>query len=346
MKLLTQIRELLIMPLMSKQGVHLDPLQNGPPDMQEWSKRQLDVWNSAEMETFRDCLRVDHLDVRESVLDDLARYHDISPEEARERCLHWEAWSVNEWTAADRSTPEAVQAFYNSVESWSFDCLWYAYQQATGHAYPASILAAQFAQARVPGGAHLDFGSGVGMTSCLFDRLGFSSTMADVSPTLLSFARWRMERHGQRLAQINLTQEKLPSSAYDIVTAIDSLMCATDFDEAVADIHRALKPDGWLLANFDVRAEATPETAWHLYHSVVDLEHRLLLAGFKRVSAPEYMLPTYRRMALDSTEYRLRRQLLCATLPLRRLLEPAQRVRWPTPTRIRRVLKRLLQAWH
>ncbi len=340
MNLRHRLRDIFVKPVAGKQGVHLDPLEMGPLDTREWSKQQHAVWASPEMQTFRDCLRQGNLDIREAVLDDLACYYHISAAEARERCLHWEAWSAQEWSATDRNSPEAVQAFYDSVESWTYDCLWYAYQQAMGYAYPASVVAAQYAIS-ASAKDHLDFGSGVGLTSHLFTRLGIRSTMADVSPTLLTFAQWRMERRGVRVPVINLTKDTLPSNAFDIVTAIDSLFCATDFDQAVANIHRSLKPGGHLLATFDVRAKDLPETAWHLYHSVVDLEHRLQIAGFKRVSTTEFTLPTYQRLELGSPEYATRRQLLQASLPIRRVLEPARRVRWPTPSRVARVLRRL-----
>ena len=185
---------------LASQGLHVDPTLN-PPASQTWHPDVAEAVNSPEMSTFRSVLAVGDQDIRTSVLQELAEYHGYTPDECLERCLHWEDWSVEEWSAADRSTPEAIQEFYQSVESWAFDLMWYAYLQCSGHGYPASVIAVRFAKRMVTGRDHLDFGSGTGTTAQLFMRFGFRTTMADISAPLLKYAAWRMERHGDQAKQ-------------------------------------------------------------------------------------------------------------------------------------------------
>src|ERR1700689_3921531 len=135
--------KLLPPPPVLRQGVHPDPADPATPplDPQSWSKARQQAFASAEMELFRACLRRPEApDVRAAVLDDLSSYSGLPPTECVERCLNWESWSVEEWLAADRSGTDRFTNFYRTTESWAFDLLWYAYMQAEGCGYPASVL--------------------------------------------------------------------------------------------------------------------------------------------------------------------------------------------------------------
>lgn len=339
--LLERIRDIVFVPLQAKQGVHFDPGQVDMASLREMGPEEIEVRNSPEMELFRACVRIGDKDARASILDDLAQYHGMTPEQALDRCLHWEQWSVEEWSAADRTTSEGLQDFYDTVQSWAFDLIWYAYQQCENYGFPASVVSLRFAKQRCPGGAHLDFGSGVGLTSQLFARGGMRTTMADVSGSLLKFARWRQARRGDEIEQINLSREELPSAAFDIVTAVDTLVHVSDFDGSLAALHRALKPSGWLLANFDVRQKGAAESAWHLHDNLVLLEHWMVKGGFIREPTSDYMQPVWRRLEKGGAEHRAALAKSARELPFRRSWAVASRVRWPTPGRIARVAKRL-----
>jgi SAM-dependent methyltransferase len=233
------------------------------------------------------------------------------------RCLHWEDWSVEEWAAADRSTPEGIQDFYQSVQSWAFDLMWYAYLQTTGDGYPASVIAARFARDIGTGRDHLDFGSGTGTTAQLFSRLGFRTTMADISEPLLTYAAWRLERHGDQASRILLTSNELPADAYDVITALDTLVHVTDFDATARDLRRAIRDGGYLLANFDVRKEAHG-SQWHLYHDVHDVEHRLRAAGFVRTHSFAGITNCYRAVDPTRPGFKLAIAADAAVLPVKR----------------------------
>jgi SAM-dependent methyltransferase len=326
----------------ASQGKHLDPAELPPPDVLVWPREQRAAWGSPEMDVFRSCLRIGSMDERSSVLDDLSKFHSLSPQECLERCLHWERWSVSEWKSGDRTTTDGLQAFYDSVQSWSFDLSWYAYNQAMGFGYPASVLAVKFAREHVPGGAHLDFGSGVGVTSQLFRRFGFSSTLGDVSKPLLDFASFRHERRGERIPLLNLAASPMPDAAYDIVTAVDTLVHVPVFSETVRALHRAIRPGGWLLANFDVRLPAE-ESAWHLHNDDLRLHYELHQGGFVRMKTLAGATYCYQRVEPGGVLHRAAtfRQELLMTPPARAVTTTARRIRWPTPLRVARALERL-----
>ena len=104
-----------------------------------------------------------------------------------------EAESVKEWQATADDTPTGLSEFYNSVESWSFDLLWYAYVQSAGFGYPGTVIIADRVGPAPADGRMLDLGSGVGVTAQVFTALGYEVTLADLSGPLLNFARWRLE---------------------------------------------------------------------------------------------------------------------------------------------------------
>jgi SAM-dependent methyltransferase len=307
----------------TSQGVHVDPAERAAED--EWQPPDKEAAvASQEMEIYRSALTIDGHDVRDSILNELSEYYGYSPDECLKRCLHWEDWSVEEWQSADRSTPKGIQEFYSSVESWAFDLMWYAYLQSTGDGYPAAVIAARFAKDNVVGRDHLDFGSGTGTTAQLFSRLGFTSTMADVSAPLLKYAGWRLERHGDAAARIDLTTEELPTDSYDFITALDTLVHVTDFDATARDLHRAIRPGGYLLANFDVRKEGDHGTQWHLYHDQYDVDHRLRAAGFIRTDTLAGITHCYQAVDPTRLSFKLAMAADGAALPLRRSKDRAR----------------------
>ena len=299
--------KLLPPPPVLRQGVHPDPGDPAIPhlDPQSWSGARQQAFASPEMELFRTCLLLPGApNVRTAVLDDLGSYSGLPPEECVERCRNWESWSVEEWLAADRSGTDGATTFYRTTESWAFDLLWYAYMQSEGHGYPTSVLALRTIAAQGTGPAHLDFGSGVGVTSQLFARAGYETTLADISTSLLDFARHRLSRRGEAARFIDLNDEKLESGRYDVITALDTLVHVPDLADVVADLHRALRPGGWLVTNFDVRPPS-PENAWHLYEDDLDLRAIVRRAGFAP-SGRFGQYVAYRRVDPSDADQRLR----------------------------------------
>lgn len=312
-----------------KQGLHPDPLET-PLSTQErarWSERQRRAYESHEMDIFRAALVLPGLpDLRDGVLDDLSTFYELPPSECLRRCLHWEELSTEEWQAADRTSPEGLAAFYNSTTSWSFDLLWYAYLEATGLAYPVAPAIAQTALQACRGRRHLDFGSGVGIGSQLFQGLGYDTCLADVSKTLQAFAKFRLERRGIQASYIDLNEDRLPHRSFDVITAVDTLAHVPDVAATAAELHAALAPGGILFANFDVRPR-TQENAWHLYEDDLLPRWKLQRAGFEPVAVLDGMITAYRWVDPENVIHTARgvRDVILLRSPLR-----------PTYRRIRR----------
>ncbi|GAY12605.1 hypothetical protein TOK_1093 [Pseudonocardia sp. N23] len=278
-----------------EQGVYADPAELPPLDPSDWGERQREAFESPEMTAFVDTLRVDGKDVRESLLDDLATYHGITPDQAREECLGWERSSADEWRRAGASDGERGRVeFYRSTRSWAFDLCWWAYLQAEGRADASNVMALRFAQQHVIGRRHLDFGSGIGVTSQLFARSGWSSTSADLSSTLLDFVRFRHERRDDEVTRIDLGEAGLPAGAFDAITAVDTLAHVPDVYATCRRLHAALGPGGVLIANFDIR-EPSDGTAWHLYSDAQRPLFDLRRAGFVPIGSVGYGLVGYRK---------------------------------------------------
>ena len=266
------------------QGLHIDPLDpDVPPRPTPSGRAARAALASEELDRYRDALRLHSGDdVRAAVLDDLSTYFGIDREECVARCIHWEASSVEEWFGDDRGTPDGLLDFYRTTQSWAFDLLWHAYLQAEGYEFPASVIAAQYLRhRRVAPGVHLDFGSGVGVTSQLFASEGYETHLSDVSTSLLDFARFRLVRRGQAATYLDLSAADLPAGRYDVITAIDTLAHVPDVTDVACRLHAALRPGGWLFANVDVRTPGRA-SAWHLQNDAVHVALELRRVGFRR----------------------------------------------------------------
>ena len=74
----------------------------------------------------------------------------------------------------------------------------------------------------------------------------------------------------------------LPDAAFDLITALDVLMLVPDIADTAARLHRALRPGGLLVGNFDVR-RPSDTNAWHLYEDDLPLRWAIERAGFAPV---------------------------------------------------------------
>lgn len=290
------------------QGRHVDP--HDPAALSKhsigWTKERTAAYQSAEMDAFREGLYAPGgRGARAGVLDDLVTFHHIEEAEAVQRCLDWEGASVAEWERQPRDSRSAIAEFYSSVESWSFDLLWYAYLQAAGFGYPQPVIIARHLTAEQRSGNLLDFGSGVGAGAQLFDGLGFTVDLADVSKPLLEFAQFRLDRRGMRARYLDLTTASLPQAHYDVVVAIDTLVLVPDIAQTARDLHAAIKEGGLLFAHYDVR-RAGRANAWHLYDDDLPMRYAVERAGFAPVGLIDNTIWIYRRQSTAPPRRRIR----------------------------------------
>jgi len=247
-----------------------------------------DRGREALLEVWRESLVLDGFDdPAESALHELALYFGMSPDEARQRCLNWEQESVAEWEARDRSSPEGLRDFYHTTQSWIFDTVWYHAQQYHGGQPAESVMIAE-RLAGIKSGRHLDFGSGPGSTSLFFSKLGWQVSLADISTTLLEFARWRFAHRNLPAEFYDLNQEELPTEAFDLVTACDVMVHVPDPAATLRQLHRALKPGGLLVFNVDARPKRERENQWHLYLHAYPVLRPVRGVGFERLPRLEF----------------------------------------------------------
>lgn len=185
-------------------------------------------------------------DLVESGVRELAEYFGVSRDEARRACLSALDDSRREWNLSPRQTHAQVIDFYRHTRSYLFEHVWWHATDTAENSANVEIL--NYALGR---GAreYLDFGSGVGSNAILFARSGFKVTLADVSETMLGFARWRMERRGLAAEFINLNHQQLPRGRFDLVTAVDLCEHLTSPDLEFKRIAESLKVGGAFVFN-------------------------------------------------------------------------------------------------
>ena len=329
------IAQFLVRPLKKSQGLHIDPELVPAPDPLTWHADQRDSFTDSTMSRLRDCVGLNG-DCRSSVLAELAEFHSESLETAYHKCIHWEQLSIEEWTSADRSTPAGQQDFYDSLTSWKYDLAWYAYLQTTGHAFPQAVAVLKFLEARKISGTLRDFGSGIALNAQFFNRSSFDVTIADVSRPLLEYASWRFKRHNDAIKIINLKDAKLPDSTFDVVTAFDVLVHVPDFNATAEQLHRTIKPSGWLFANFDTRSRDDASSS-HLHNNEFDLDRRVKRAGFVKRHVIGGFLGCYQRVESDTLIHRVRNSWEGLLAPILTVWSLLGRVRWPTPSRLQKL---------
>jgi hypothetical protein len=282
---------------------HLDPLtlvqDEGAAQLEE---RRLRIASTG-MQAFRKALLADGSDdIRESILGDLRGYF------------------TDQYFAAAGPAEEAER---DKVAMWSINLLWYAYLQAEGFAYEVQVDIAGAARTARASSRHLDFGSGIGVTSQLFHSLGYEVELADVEEGLLAFARYRLERRGVSARYIHLGNQPLQSNLYDAVTAIDTLSFVPDFQTSARAIRRSMRMGGLLFANFDTRRGV--QIGWDiLYDDDLRLRRQLHESGFE----PELRLGagvrSYRAVETDGLRHMRRRLRDNLLFPARRLYRQAR----------------------
>lgn len=246
-------------------------------------------------ELWRESLVVDgYTDPAESALHELSLYFGIPPEEARARCLRWERDSVAEWEAAPRDTEAGLLDFYRTQQSWIFDTVWYHAQQYTGAMPAESVMIAERLEGTPPG-RQLDFGAGPGSTSLFFSRLGWDVALADISTTMLAFARWRLERRGISAGYYDTATDALPDEAFDLITACDVMVHVPDPRATLRQLHRALRAGGYLVFNVDARPRPSRETQWHLYPYAYPVLRPVRALGFAHEPKLEFF-HVYRKL--------------------------------------------------
>jgi 2-polyprenyl-3-methyl-5-hydroxy-6-metoxy-1,4-benzoquinol methylase len=231
----------------------------------------------------------------QAVIHQLADYSGLSLDEVRNIVSDTNEISKRKWSEADRSTPDGLRAFYSSVTNWVFGNISYHARQAEGREgpYPAFPIQVADALKNLKPGHHLDFGSGVGTASLLFQRFGWKITLADISTPLLDFARWRLSRSNISADFIDLNKDKLEEGRYDLITAFNTMAHVPDVRQTVSELRGALRPGGLLVFDIDARKPA-PGNEWFLYQHPYQVLRGIRALGYARMT-PIGAMHVYRR---------------------------------------------------
>ncbi len=255
---------------------HPDPARDPAPDRSAWPAYWRCAAESTVMSEFRAALRLrEGMAVRASVIDDLCTHYGCTEAACIDQCVNWGRYFDAEWGAA-----ASPADFHRSTRSSSFSLLWSAYCQSEAYMWPGCVGTVDAVEhAGHFAGDHLDFAAGVGTTSQLFARLGYRTTLADISTSMLEFARFRLERRGTDAAYIDLNTQQLPVGAYDVITATDVLWLIAEPVATFRALHAALKPNGVLVAN--INPSGSKEARWEIYHEDLPVRRQLQASGFE-----------------------------------------------------------------
>jgi 2-polyprenyl-3-methyl-5-hydroxy-6-metoxy-1,4-benzoquinol methylase len=215
-------------------------------------------------------------DLRTGLFREVAAYYQIADlAEVERRCANAVATLRHEWQESDAPDPKSkIENFYESPTTIYELIEWHTLQDDTGPL--AYVLGLDIAREhRVA--TCLDFGSGIGSGALLFAHAGIRMTLADISTTLLDFARWRFTRRGLSVQTLDLKQATLPDSSFDMILAMDVFEHLAEPVQVVEQLWRALRPGGLLFAR--IHAEEDADRPQHIVRDFAPTFRRMRELG-------------------------------------------------------------------
>lgn len=240
-------------------------------------------------------------DLLASAVRELADYFGISREAAAARASEALNRTRDAWNAAPRRTREEIEGFYNTSQDYIFELVHWHATLSEGETL-ANVAALEVAE-RLGARRYLDFGGGVGANLLLFASAGIEVADADISDTLLAFARWRLERRGVSASFFDLKVESLPNGRFDLLTAVDVLEHVPDPVATLGSALPALTPRGLAIVAMGFGIDA--DHPMHLVHSPRKFLSGVRALGLERENPPELgdfsFLRAYRRVERSRT---------------------------------------------
>lgn len=123
-------------------------------------------------------------DLCESVIEDFARYKNLTREQAVDQIVTSRAQQVlaDAWRERDPETPEDVDQYYRGQEAYVHDLVWFNAQPS----YWLQNVPLLEATGRVA-----DFGGGIGSLALVLNAIGCTVFYVDLPSPQRTFAEWR-----------------------------------------------------------------------------------------------------------------------------------------------------------
>lgn len=193
-----------------------------------------------------DSLREDNLSLVDTIARELADYLNTGTQEVKAFWVCATSILKMEWEQKKPETEEEIVSFYNTSITYIYElCYWHTLEMNEASIKNVKSLELALQQ---PGRNYLDFGGGTGSNIILFAKHGFNCTLADISSSILDFARWRLKRHGIMAEVVDLKHRQLGSEAYDFVTIVDTLEHVVNPVEVMKELVRVTKRRGIIAA--------------------------------------------------------------------------------------------------
>ena len=161
---------------------------------------------------------------QEEYVQDIMAFTKTTHDEVRERMKKGSEPLKQEWLKWEQEAPmseERIKQFYKQTTNYIYELgEWHLFvpgKRESDLALVASLKAKGVKNV-------LDFGGGVGMVAIPLARAGIDVTLADLDGTSLDFAKFRAERHGDKIKIWKSDVEPMPpDKKYDAILALDVL---------------------------------------------------------------------------------------------------------------------------
>ncbi len=175
--------------------------------------------------------------------------------------------------------PETVTEFYDRSRAYIFELMWW--HNLSEDLSPLGYVSALHLALRHEKRRFLDFGAGVGSGALLFAKHGFDISLADISESLLTFSKNRLDARGIHADYIDLKDSPLPDAAYDFIAAMDVFEHIADPAPTVARLSDSLQPGGILFGRFN--SEEDPDRPQHIAGDFQPTFELLKAQGFQEI---------------------------------------------------------------
>ncbi len=206
--------------------------------------------------------------------------------EVQRRCRSAMQQMKKDWEeTVSEGDDESVVKYYDRSTHYAYELMWWHTLEEDNS--PLAYVCALHLALQNGCTDTLDFGAGVGAGALLFHRHGLNVTLADISSTLLEFARQRLSARGIPATFLDLKTAGLPEAAYDFITAMDVFEHIAEPEKTVDVLAAALRPGGILFGRFS--AEQDADRPSHIALDFTSTFQRLKELGFEECWRDEWL---------------------------------------------------------